>query len=356
MYSFIVRDSLFLSCFFVFGLFIPGLSQSNSNTDTDKQQFLVMFYNTENLFDTYNDSLTGDDDFTPAGSLHWTYKRYSLKLNNLYKTIVAVGGWTPPDMIGLCEVENRAVLLDLVNNTPLSKFPYRIVHADSPDKRGIDVALLYNSATVQLIQSNYFNIGKPGLFTRDILYCKAIVKGKVCHFFFNHWPSRSTGQLETEPNRIAAATRLRLITDSLFAAETPARIIILGDLNDEPGDKSLTDHLRASVQLSDPQPAALYNLTRAPVKGMYKGSLKYQGTWNIFDQVIVSGSLLLDAGDLQIISEGYRIFGESFLLEPDEQYTGYKPFRTYNGFRYQGGFSDHLPVYVRLFISVPSEQ
>ena len=356
MNSFLCRDAACVTCVFLFGLFMPANSQRIDNTGADEQQFTAMFYNTENLFDTWNDSLTGDDDFTPAGAMHWTYKRYVTKLDNLYKTIVAVGGWTPPDVIGLCEVENKVVLLDLVNKTPLSKYPYRIVHADSPDKRGIDVALLYNSATVQMIGHHYARIEKPGLFTRDILCCKILLGGKTCHFFINHWPSRSTGQLETEPNRIAAAKCLRVLADSLFSAEPDARIIILGDLNDEPEDKSLVEHLEASVQLSDPSPASLYNLTHAPGKGNYKGSLKYQGAWNIFDQVIVSGNLLMNNGDLQVTPEGYRIFGESFLLEPDERFAGYKPFRTYSGYRYLGGFSDHLPVFVRLFIPCHSER
>ena len=186
-------------------------------TDTDLE-YRIVFYNTENFFDTMNDSVTADDEFTPEGGRHWNYPKYKTKQGNLYKTILALGTFTPPDLIGICEVENRRVLTDLINNTPLSKYNYRIIHANSPDKRGIDVAIIYNGERVHVIQNRYFRIGKAGLFTRDILYCKARLGNDTCHFLVNHWPSRSAGQIETEPDRLAASSRLRSIVDSLFSA------------------------------------------------------------------------------------------------------------------------------------------
>lgn len=331
--------AIICSCFTLNGLKTQPLP-------VDQFNYRIVFYNTENFFDTRNDSLTADDEFTPAGSRHWNYSKYKSKVNNLYKTFIALGNWNPPDVIGVCEVENKQVLTDLVNNTPLSKFNYRIIHANSPDKRGIDVAILYNGDRVHVLQSRYFGIGKTGLFTRDILYCSARMGNDTCHFFVNHWPSRSGGQLETEPDRMAAASRLRSILDSLFQDIGREKIVIMGDLNDEPWDMSLTQRLLAKTDSRNIQSDYLYNLSRAPESGKLKGTVKFRGEWTLFDQVIVSGSLLKSTNGLYVQPGDYHIFGESFLLVPDEQYNGFKPYRTYNGYQYQGGFSDHLPVYL----------
>ncbi|HJZ40994.1 MAG TPA: endonuclease/exonuclease/phosphatase family protein [Bacteroidales bacterium] len=335
-----------LSVFIITLAFPPAPGNKTLPGGAESREFKIMFYNVENLFDPANDSLTGDDDFTPSGDLHWTYKRYYSKINKLYKVITALGGWQPPDIIGLCEVENKKVLLDMIHNTPLSKFPYDIIHYNSPDKRGIDVALLYNRKTIRLLSSKKISLRKNGLFTRDILHVKAILHKDTCHFLVNHWPSRSAGQIETEGDRNKAALLLKSFTDSLFAKNMNASIIIMGDFNDEPVDESLSGKLMARTNMHDPKPGFLYNVSVAPSAGNYRGTLKYRGQWNLFDQIIVSGSLLYTSNGLRVQANGYKIFGESFLLIGDEQYTGFKPFRTYNGFRYQGGFSDHLPVYV----------
>jgi endonuclease/exonuclease/phosphatase family metal-dependent hydrolase len=310
--------------------------------------YRVLFYNAENLFDPFDDTLTADEEFTPSGRMHWTYKRYEAKLNNTYKVLVAAGAWQPPDIIGMCEVENRRTLEDLVNNTPFSKYAYRIFHENSADRRGIDVALLYNPRTVQFISGKYHRIKKKGLLTRDILYCKVRLGSDTCHVLVNHWPSRSEGQLETEPDRLAAAGLLKFITDSLFDDAARARIVIMGDFNDDPSDESLAGRLKATSEVKNALPAGLYNLTSIPSSGPVRGTLKYQGEWNTFDQIIVSGSLLSRGKGLKVTGEGYRIFDESFLLTTDKKYEGYKPFRTYNGYSYLGGFSDHLPVYIDL--------
>jgi endonuclease/exonuclease/phosphatase family metal-dependent hydrolase len=310
--------------------------------------YRVLFYNTENLFDPFDDTLSADEDFTPSGRMHWTYKRYETKLNNTYKVLVAAGVWQPPDIIGLCEVENRRTLDDLINFTPFSKYAYRIVHENSDDRRGIDVAMLYNPQTVCFLSSDIYRIRKRGLLTRDILYCKVRLGGDTCHILVNHWPSRSEGQLETEPDRLAAAGLLKYITDSLFNRATHARIIIMGDFNDDPLDESLAGTLKATGEVKNTLPARLYNLTQVPSSGPVRGTLKYQGEWNTFDQIIVSGSLLTRGKGLKVSEDGYRIFNASFLLTPDKKYEGFKPFRTYTGYSYQGGFSDHLPVYIDL--------
>jgi predicted extracellular nuclease len=320
------------------------------HADTTSGTYRIMFYNTENLFDTFDDTLTADDDFTPSGKMHWTYKRYSAKLKNTYKVIVAAGTWQPPDIIGLCEVENRRTLEDITGNTPLAKYSYRIIHKNSADRRGIDVALLYNPQTVHYLSSKTFRIKKQGLLTRDILYFKALLDRDTCHFLINHWPSRSEGQLETEPDRFEAAKLLKHLTDSLFTAHRKAKIVIMGDFNDEPSDESLAGQLQAETDLLRPQHDRLYNLTAAPTSGAARGTLKYQGQWNIFDQIIVSGNLLLAKNGLTLGKEGFKIFREPFLLIEDKRYDGFKPKRTYTGYTYQGGFSDHLPVYLDLIL------
>ncbi len=317
---------------------------------SESVHYRVMFYNVENLFDTWDDSLTTDGEFTPQGALHWNASRYHTKLENLYKTVIALGGWQPPDIIGICEVENRYVLSDLLNHTPLSKYPYRIVHDDSQDSRGIDVALVYNSKTVSLLHSTFFNINRPGLITREILYFKALVHRDTCHFLVNHWPSRSAGQLRTDPDRLSAARRLRSVVDSLFRIKKKKKIVIMGDFNDEPEDESLSAGLGAEKDLRDFRQALLYNLSISPKTGQFRGTIKYRGQWSLFDQIIVSGSLLVKNGGLCVQPDGYRIFGPSFLLVDDEQFNGTRPFRTYNGYKYLGGFSDHLPVYVDLLV------
>jgi predicted extracellular nuclease len=315
-----------------------------------KEKYRVMFYNVENFFDFSDDSLKADEAFTPAGDMHWTPERFNVKLKNIYKVVIALGGWQPPDIIGMCEIENRYVLDELINQTPLVKYPYKVIHEESPDRRGIDVALLFNGNTVQYLDSKQYRIYKPGLVTRNILYFKALLNRDTCHFLVNHWPSRSAGQLETEADRLTAADLLKSITDSLFGINRTADIIIMGDFNDEPADLSLSIHLKALPYKGNLVPTRLYNLSTVPKSGDFRGTLKYQGQWNLFDQIIVSGNLLNPSNGIHADPRGYVIFGESFLLTPDEQYNGFKPFRTYNGFHYQGGFSDHLPVYIDLLI------
>ena len=328
--------------------YTPAVIKKNHQAENNEFQYRVMFYNVENLFDTFDDSLTADEEFTPSGTLHWTIKRYNTKLKNTCKVIIAAGSWRPPDIIGFCEIENRQVLQDLIGNTPLLKYPYRIVHENSPDRRGIDVALIYNDQTVRYISSRTFGVNKKGLLTRDILYVKVILRKDTCHFFVNHWPSRSAGQLETEPDRFAAAGLLKRLTDSLFYINASSKILIMGDFNDEPTDESLVGELNVQTSLMNPCSGELYNLTKSPSSGPVKGTLKYQGEWNNFDQIIASGSLLSDKRGISVDPDGFGILLNPFIVEVDQKYNGYKPYRTYNGYTYQGGFSDHLPVYLDL--------
>jgi len=313
----------------------------------------MVFYNTENLFDTVDDSTTADEDFLPDGAMHWTYSRYKAKLDKVCKVITAIGGWKQPDIVGLCEIENDYVLRDLIDYTPLVKFEYRYIHKNSPDVRGIDVALLYNPATVRILEKNFIPVVLPDSTercTRDILYTKiAPGNNDTLHLFINHWPSRSSGFMETEPFRIHAATLLRVKIDSLLLSGSHPKIIIMGDFNDGPFDKSLSQVVLAKTDTGTPVPGDLYNLAagyeiRNPV-----GSHKFRGQWNMLDQIIVSGNLLAGQKGLKTGRDCFSVFAGPFLLTEDTRYMGVEPFRTYKGPVYLGGFSDHLPVMVDLF-------
>ncbi len=319
----------------------------------------LIFYNTENFFDTYDDSLYADEDFLPEGVMHWTYPKYKTKLDKISKVIIAAGKWHPPDIIGLGEVENNHVLYDLTHNTPLIKYNYRFVHKNSPDARGIDVALLYNPSTIRLLESNFISVrffNKVQKTTRDILYCMCLVHNTdTLHVFVNHWPSRSGGQYETEPMRLYAAKILRLTVDSLYIRFNNPKIVIMGDFNDEPDDKSLKVALQAVPPAENPAPQTLYNLAYRYSDKKDIGTHKYKGQWNILDQIIVSGEMLLAEKGIITGINCYSIFNESFLLETDTNFQGTEPFRTYKGPVYHGGFSDHLPVILDLYFIETSE-
>ncbi len=305
------------------------------------------FYNVENLFDTINDPVTNDDEFTPAGTKGWSFGRYLEKLDHIYKTLTAMGEWDPPAVMGFCEVENRSVLYDLVSKTPFVKHQYEIVHQDSPDKRGIDVGLIYHPKLFKLISFKAIRVDitqDSSSTTRDILYvCGKVFKKDTVHIFINHWPSRSGGQAKSEPRRIIAATTLRMHVDSIFQLNANANIVIMGDLNDEPGDKSVYEALGAKGDSIPAKKTDLYN-------GMYSyykkeiGTEKFQEHWHCLDQIILSYPLLDKKNSL--IMSSPSIFKASWLIEPDTKYLGDRPYRTYAGPKYIGGYSDHLPVYV----------
>jgi hypothetical protein len=308
-----------------------------------------MFYNVENLFDPYDDSLTQDDEYTPAGPKHWTYNRYHDKLLNISRVIVSVGGWDPPAMIGLCEVENDRVLRQLVSETPLVKYAYRYIHHESPDRRGIDVAFLYNPAVFKVVRDEAVRIilkEETGT-TRDILYvCGTLWDSDTIHIFINHWPSRYAGVAASEPKRMEAALTLKHLVDSLFSMYRDPLVIIAGDFNDDLEDHSLSDCLNV-LGISDHHDKKALYLLEYQREGGICGTAKYRSLWYEFDHVIVSGALL-GTRPLHVMPPVRKVHHPDFLLTEDEKGTGLSPFRTYEGFRYQGGFSDHLPVYIDL--------
>lgn len=350
-----VRQSLVK--YIIIGLFCIecGYSAAQEQLATqsiDQNTSRIVFYNVENLFDIYNDSLKRDDEFTPEGERHWNNTRFYKKLNNIYRVIIGIGEWNPPVIVGLCEVENRFVLNKLVYQTPLKTFDYKIIHEESPDWRGIDVAMIYRTSGFTPLEHRTIGISFPfdtASRTRDILHVKGVLQGSdTVHIFVNHWPSRYGGFLVTKPKREFVATVLRKQVDSLFLAEKKPNIIIMGDFNDEPLDESLQNILMARFDTTNLSEKDLFNLMSLYPKNRDGGTSKYQENWSIIDQFIVSSNLITGNQNFQISNQQAQIFNPDYLLEDDFKHLGKKPFRTYLGFSYNNGYSDHLPIYMDL--------
>lgn len=305
-----------------------------------------MFYNAENLFDTKDDPVKNDNDFLPGGVMRWNQSRYLKKINSVYKTIVAAGGWEPPALVALCEIENRDVLADLVYGTYLSNYGYGIVHVESPDERGIDVCFIYRKDMVKILDvRSWLPEATDGneLHTRSVLYAKTEISGDTINLIINHWPSRRGGVLAGESLRNEIAGMVRRAADSISSsAGGKAKIVIMGDFNSSPDDPAIR---LLDEKQGDEKVGRLVNLAaRTGAQGTYR----YMGTWETIDQVIVSEWLLDCPSGLSVSKDSYRIFNAGFLLRKDSKYPGDSPYSTYKGYRYQGGFSDHLPVLLDL--------
>jgi len=326
-----------------------GLSQ-RSNTYTVRT---IAFYNVENLFDTQNDSLVFDDDRTPEGKDRWSKERYLKKLEQIARVIAGIGAditQKAPDLIGLCEVENKLVLQHLIDQPVLLNKDYGIVHFDSPDERGIDVALLYKRAV--FIPDSFvsrrlllFDLKNERDYTRDQLVVGGYLDNEKIYVIVNHWPSRSGGERRSKPYRISAAQLNKRIVDSLLRVNPDAKIISMGDLNDNPNDDSLKKALGTQGNSKHMESGVLFN----PMEKLYKrgiGSLAYRDKWHLFDQILISLNLV------DPTAESYRfwkvgIYNPPDLITPKGHFKGY-PFRTYAGGNYLGGYSDHFPVYIHL--------
>lgn len=343
-----MKIEYYISLVVFFLLLSPGTySQNNPGI------YSILFYNVENLFDISDDKVTLDDEFTPGGLRHWTNNRFNNKILNLSKVILNSAGWSPPDIIGLCEVENRFVLEKLLMDTPLSSFPYSIIHKNSPDDRGIDVALIYNSKVFYPLKYQYYplkNSDGSVIRTREIMYITGIIdKADTIHIFVNHWPSRYGGLLESRPLRILAAKTLSCEINNLFDEYVEPKVLVLGDFNDQPWDESISSFLCVADVSDQPEPESLYNLSYCWQEGG-EGTIKYRGKWSVFDQIIASGTLVKAKKGLSADPRLASIIRLPFLLEADDRYGGFKLMRTYSGYKYEGGFSDHLPVMVKLRI------
>jgi predicted extracellular nuclease len=310
-------------------------SVAQSQYEDDRVQ--VLFWNVENLFDIEDDSLTNDDEFVPYSMRGWNYERYEQKLFSIYKTIVAIGGWQVPDIVALAEVENRKVLEDLLEKTPLFRAGYDIIHQDSEDRRGIDLAVLYRPSALTVVDTSFLNIRfpqRPQSRTRDILHLKFKMEAKISFdLFVNHWPSRYGGGRSSEDKRLYVAEILKTALNNIYTQDSLVNCVILGDFNDLPEDASLHKLATAKPKL---------NLL---TEDSFQGTHKHQGVWSHFDQIWVSESLMHE-GKWVVTSSS--IFHPEWMLKNDKTFGGLKPRRTYEGYRYQGGFSDHLPVYLEL--------
>jgi len=330
-----------------------------SLTAQDKKTYKVntiAFYNLENLYDPEDDT-TINDEASPIMEMGEGLREdvYKKKLTNMAKVISEIGSdvtGTSPAIIGVSEVENRKVLEDLVNEKTLIGKDYGIIQFNSPDRRGIDVALLYqkklftptssSAHTLYLYDNN--DVTKR-VYTRDQLLVTGMLDGEKINLIVNHWPSRSGGEEKSRPKRIKAAQLNKQIIDSLYSVDPYAKIITMGDLNDDPTSPSVKDYLKAKDDREDVKIKELYN----PMGEMFSkglGTLAYRDSWNLFDQIIISQPLLeKDYSSYRFFKAG--IYNKNYLANPRGQYKGY-PYRSFADGGFTGGYSDHFPVYIYL--------
>lgn len=309
----------------------------------------VVFYNVENLFDTKDDPITtGDDEFAAEGENFWDDERYQLKLNHLSEAMLLANNKTPL-FAGFAEIENRNVLEDLCHSTTFKHVNYRITHFDSEDRRGVDCGFIYDADRFTPILETRLSVrmeDEPYFRTRDILYIKGQVKdGKELHVFVNHWSSRREGEAITEPRRVQAAKVLRAKIDEILHNDMNANIIVIGDFNDTPINKSLYEIVRAKGQ-HELQSGDLVNLL-IEEQNHNEGTIVHRGNWDVFDQLIVSQGLLQGKSGLSVDKNNAFIVKLETLLFTYRN-GDQKPAATYGGNQYYGGYSDHLPVYLVL--------
>lgn len=307
----------------------------------DRKPIEVVFYNVENLFDTVDDTLTLDDEFLPDSAKQWTQERYQKKLTDLAKVLTSISVDDLPELVGLCEVENRQVVEDLFRTDSLGKVKFNVIHEESPDARGIDVALAYDADVLQELyheKIRYSFSFEPETTTRDILYVKLLSGNDTIHVFVNHWPSRRGGQEASEPKRLKAATVLRTKIDSVLLKDRNAKIVAMGDFNDYPNNRSMTEVMNC-------EPGAKQMLTNLTY-GFHQnglGTYNYRGEWGMLDQFIVSDGLLLAKEGYAVNDSSATVYKEDWLLYFPENGEP-SPNRTYGGSNYYGGYSDHLPI------------
>ncbi|MFL5731377.1 MAG: endonuclease/exonuclease/phosphatase family protein [Cytophagaceae bacterium] len=312
----------------------------------EKTEYTLAFYNVENLFDTINDPLKMDEEFLPQGKYRWSSKRYQTKVRNLARVIEELGGGSGPDIIGICEAENKQVLQDVFSREGLAAGAYKVIQYNSSDRRGVDVALAYKSSVFKPFASRPYSVKSlkdVKWNTRDLLLVSGKISADTVHILVNHWTSRRGGQKETAPKRIILARLARKIVDSLQTSSPKAKIIIMGDFNDEPGDLSLSRYLGCTDQLPLKKGQIYNSFITLEKEG--KGTVKFQKSWDMFDQIMISGGLL-ESSSLR-----YKDYSKGILDLDWMHYKNVKanvPFRTYQGSKYLGGFSDHLPVYIKL--------
>lgn len=326
-------------------------SSAQAQTGQQYKVALIGFYNCENFYDTINQPNVDDDEFTPEGGKLYTPKVYLDKVGKLTSVLSQIGTDVTPDglaIFGVAEIENESVLQDLAHNDKLKSRNYQVVHYDSPDLRGVDVGLLYNPKYFKVTYSEPLFVdlkdddGKQR-FTRDVLYVAGKLDGEPINIFVNHWPSRRGGDVASAPSRAAAASVVKHKVDSLNAADPKSKIVIMGDLNDDPVSPSVTKVIGATGDKSKLKQGGIYN----PWVQYYKdgiGTLAYNDAWNLFDQIMISEPFM--AKDQSgFFFQKASIFKKEWMLQKTGNYKGY-PLRTYDTNVYMGGYSDHFPTYI----------
>ncbi len=315
----------------------------------------IAFYNVENLFDTIND-VNKNDEASPIMEIKFNRSEiYNKKVNNMARVIADIGTdlvKKSPSIVGLCEVENRNVIEDLLKDKSLKDKNYEIIHYDSPDERGIDVAMIYNEDVFKITSTKsheliiYDNKSSKRNYTRDQLVVSGLLEGELIHLIVNHWPSRSGGEERSRAGRMAAAELNKKIIDSLQGKYKDAKIITMGDFNDDPHDDSMKKILNAKKHIKDVKENGIYNPMETILSDQGIGTNAYRDVWQLFDQILVSKPFLDKNYDsYQFYKAG--VFNKSYLINKSGRYKGY-PFRSFSWGSFTGGYSDHLPPYIYL--------
>lgn len=345
---------------FTFSLLILCCLATNAQKK-DYKPVVIAFYNCENFYDTVNNTMVNDEEFLPNGPRNYNTSVYFDKVGKLARVISEIGTDINPDgpaLLGVAEVENDTVLTDLVHNKQIEKRGYKIVHYDSKDVRGVDVGLLYNPKYFTVEASDKLFVKLPGgskdsYFTRDVLWVKGKLDGETVHIYVNHWPSRVGGEVRSAPARAAAAMVCKHHMDSIAKVDGYQKVIIMGDLNDDPVSPSVTKVLNAKENITDVMVGGLYN----PWIELYKkgyGTLAYQDAWGLFDQIMLSYPWLNKNQDGLFFYQQH-IFNKEYMVENKGRYKGY-PMRTWDGMTYRGGYSDHFPTYIILLKKIKPEK
>jgi hypothetical protein len=340
-------------CLLLFALII------STNSSAQKQQYksaIVAFYNLENFYDTVDNPYVNDEEFLPGGPKNYNSKIYSTKVEHLATVISQIGtevNADGPALLGVAEIENDTVLNNLIHHPLLKQRNYSFVHYDSRDYRGVDVALIYNPKYFKVVASRKLFVlipsgTKQAFFTRDVLWVKGSLNGDTINVFVNHWPSRVGGEQRSAPARAAAAMVDKRFIDSIEKINAGTKVIVMGDLNDDPISPSVTKVLGAKENIQNIKPGELYN----PWIELYKkgiGTLAYQDAWGLFDQIIINYPWL-NKNQTGYFYYQQHIFNKAFMIENIGKYKGY-PMRTWDGNVYRGGYSDHFPTYILLLKS-----
>lgn len=339
----------------IFSLIIPILiaaMASNAHAQNQYRVFGVAYYNLENLFDTINTNGTYDLEFSPQGARQWNGHKYWNKIHNMAYAISNMTSRTTPKgpaIIGVSEIENKTVLEDLVNDPQIRAWGLQVVHHDSPDRRGVDVAMLYNPRFFKFESVENYTLkieGYESFRTRDQMVVTGILGNKRVSVIVNHWPSRIGGQEQSSYLREAAAALNKQIADSVWNVDPERGVIIMGDLNDDPDDKSVAKVIGAKKKASEVEPHGFFNPWWSVLRDKGIGTLAYKSNWNLFDQIIISGNLLSEnvgEYDLQFFKQ--QVHNHEFLIDPNGNRQGY-PLRTFASGSWLNGYSDHFPTEV----------